>query len=312
MFVGAGRLAKDQREIYFAALKKLAADGEARGDGPKAEADAARDRGDLATMNAKDAEAQPFYEAAIGDLRLYLEAGGKNELETYRKLADLYGKSRATTNALVNAVLMTETGLTYSSTDADLLKKKDTFYYSVDPVKLAELKDKVGGYFDVAYCVRKAMSILNAKSDDPDMIDWAAHLSRLAEVMQPESNGVRLVRARCLLRKGERDAGISVMEDIREGKKGSGDEEENWYAATKILGDLYLDELNRPDLAVKAYQDYKEYGKSGADTLYKLARAYEALGDTPNAVKFYTAVTAYEEHPRYWDAKEALRRFGKG
>ncbi|MDB5312238.1 MAG: Tetratricopeptide repeat protein, partial [Gemmataceae bacterium] len=87
---------------------------------------------------------------------------------------------------------------------------------------------------------------------------------------------------------------------------------EAWYATTKILGDLYLDELNRPDLAVKALQDYKEYGKSGADTLYKLGRAYEAQGDRANAIRFYEAVTAYEAHPRYWDAKEALRLLGKG
>jgi hypothetical protein len=155
------------------------------------------------------------------------------------------------------------------------------------------------------------MAILNAKSDDPDLLDWAAHLARLAEVMQPEGNGVRLVRARCLLRRAERDAGIQLLEDIREGKKGSGDEEDSWYAATKILGQLYLDELDRPDLAVKAFHDYKEYTKSGADTLYQIARAYEALGDVNNAAKFYNAVTAYEAHPRYWDAKEALRRLGR-
>jgi len=281
---GPGELAKDQRETYFAVLKKLADDADARGD----------------------------YEAAIADLRLYLEGGGRNELETYRRLADLYGKARSTPNAVLNALLMTETGLTYSSTDADLLKKKDTFYYSVTPEELAAVKEKVAGYFDVGYCVRKAMAILNSKSDDVELLDWATHLAKLAEVMQPASNGVRLIKARCLLRRGERDAGIALLEDVREGKKGSGDEEDAWYAATKILGQLYLEELNRPDLAVKAFTDYKEYGKSGADTLYQLARAYEALGDTANAAKFYNAVTAYEEHPRYWDAKEALRRLGKG
>jgi len=279
-FVGPNNLAKDQRDIYFAALKKLADAADARGD----------------------------YEAAIGDLRLYLEGGGRNELETYRRLADLFGKA----GDAMNALLMTETGLAYSGTDADLLKKKDSYYFSVTEDKLRAVKEKVAGYFDTAYCVRKAMSILNAKGDDLDMLDWAAHLARLAEIMQPTSNGVRLVRARCLLRRGERDAGIQLMEDIREGKKGSGEEEDAWYAATKILGQLYLDELNRPDLAVKAFQDYKEYSKSGADTLYQIARAYEAQNDAPNAAKFFEAVTAYEAHPRFWDAKEALRRLGKG
>src|SRR5260221_14505197 len=120
--------------------------------------------------------------------------------------------------------------------------------------------------------------------------------------MKPEASGVRLVQAGCLLRRGDGDAGITIMEDIREGKKGSGDEEEAWYNATKILGQLYLDELNRPDLAAQAFLDYKEFSKSGADTLYQLARAYEAQNDTVNAIRFYEAVTAYEAHPRFWDA----------
>lgn len=274
--VGARNLARDQREILHGSLRKLADLADARGD----------------------------YEAAIDELRAYLDAGGRNELETYRKLADLFGKH----HDALNGLLMTETGLTYSSTDTDLLKKKDSFYYSVTPERLAGVKEQVAGYFDVAYCVRKAMAILNAKTDDLEMLDWATHLAKLAEVMQPQSNGVRLVRARCLLRQGDRGGGIQIMEDIREGKKGSGDEEENWYAATKILGQLYLDELNRPDLAVKAFHDYKEHSKSGAETLYQIARSYEAMGDTKNAVRFYKAVTAYEAHPRYWDAMEALRR----
>ena len=116
---------------------------------------------------------------------------------------------------------------------------------------------------------------------------------------------------RRLLRRGERDEGIRIMEDIREGAKGSGDEQEAWFAATKILGQLYLDELDRPALAVRAFLDYKEYARSGADTLYQIARAYEAMSDRPNALRFYEAVTAYEQHPLFWDAKEALRRLGK-
>ena len=273
------RLPKDQRDLYFQALRQLADEADARGDP----------------------------EAAIADLRLYLEGGGRSELETYRRLAELHGKA----GDAMNALLMTETGLTYSSSDPDLLKKKDSYYYSVTADKLRAVKDRVGGYFDVAYCVRKASSILNGNSDDPELLDWATHLATLGAVMQPESNGVRLVRARCLLRRGERDTGIGVLEDIRESKKGSGDDEDAWYTATRILGDLYLEELNRPDLAVAAYTDYKEYGKSGADTLYKLGKAYEAQNDKANAIKFYTAVTAYEEHPRYWDAKDALNRLGK-
>ena len=305
------QLARDQRDLYLIALRALAADAESRGDEIKAEADAARERGDLAAMTAGDTQARPLYESAIADMRLYLEAGGRNELDTYRKLAELYGKSRATPNAIINAILMTETGLTYNSSDADLLKKKDTYYYSLGKDDLYAVREKVASYFDVAYCIQKATTVLNT-SDDPDMLDWAMHLAQLAEVMQPASHGVRLIRARCLLRQGERDQAIQLLEDIHEGKKGSGSEDESWYVATKMIGDLYLDELNRPDLAIRAFLDYKEYGRSGADTLFKLGRAYEAQGDLKNAVRFYSTVTAFEEHPRYWDAKEALNRLGKG
>ena len=56
---------------------------------------------------------------------------------------------------------------------------------------------------------------------------------------------------------------------------------------------------------------FKDYHKSGADTLYQIARCYEAMGDLPHAIQFYNVVTGYEGHPLYWDAKESLKRLGK-
>ena len=92
---------------------------------------------------------KPEVKSAIDDLRLYLEGGGRNELETYRRLADLYGKAQGKVpNAILNAVLMAETGLTYNSTDADLLKKKDSYYYSVDPERLRAAREKVAGFLE--------------------------------------------------------------------------------------------------------------------------------------------------------------------
>ena len=252
-------------------------------------------------------DARGDYEAAIGNLGLYLEAGGRGELEVFRRRAELYGKA----GDAMNALLQVETGLTYNGSDADLLKKKDSYYFSVTEEKLRSVREKVAGFFDVAYCVKKASAVLNAKTDDPDMLDWAVHLATLAAVVQPQANGVRLVRARCLMRKGDRDTGVSILEDIRESKKGSGDDEDAWYAATKILGELYLDEYQKPELAIAAFKDYKAYLKAGADTHYQLGRAYEATGDVANAIREYKTVTAFEGHPRYWDAKDALRRLGK-
>ncbi|WP_439626612.1 tetratricopeptide repeat protein [Gemmata sp.] len=305
--VGPRELYRDQKAFYTDALRKLAALAEAKGNELLAAAEEAAARGDADGAAGRRAEAHAHFETAIAEWRQYLEDGGPAALDAYRKLAEFYGK----TGDALNALLMTETGLTYSSTDTDLLKKKDTFYYSVEPERLEKVKDRVVRWFDVSYCVKKAMSVLNTKDGGADLLDWAAHLSALARVMKPTSNGVRLIEARVLLRKGERDAGVAILEDVREAEKGSGEEQEAWYTTTKLLGQLYLEEFSRPDLALKCYSDYKDYHKSGADTIYQIAKCYEAQGDTPNAIKFYSAVTAYEGHTLYWDAKEALRRLGK-
>jgi tetratricopeptide (TPR) repeat protein len=128
-------------------------------------------------------------------------------------------------------------------------------------------------------------------------------------VMKPTSNAVRLLGARVLLRRGDRDAGLQILEDLHyDSEKGSGDDEDAWFAATKLLGQLYLDELGKADLALHCFLAYKSYHKSGADTLYQMARCYEALGDAANAARFYAAVTGYEGHPLYWDAKQAVGR----
>jgi tetratricopeptide (TPR) repeat protein len=76
----------------------------------------------------------------------------------------------------------------------------------------------------------------------------------------------------------------------------------------RLLGDLYLQELGRPDLAVPCYQEFRKSSKSGADTIYKLGQAHEMLGDLPRAKKCYEQVTAYESHPLAPDAREALYR----
>ena len=143
-----------------------------------------------------------------------------------------------------------------------------------------------------------------AEPAGPDL----ALVARLARAVQPASHGAMLAEARLLLRKGERDAGLALLEDIREQPRGSGEEEDAWFMAVRILGDLYLDELGRPDLAVGCYVAYRDYQKSGADTLFLLGRAHEATGNVPGAIKAYEAVTMYQNHPRLWEATEAARR----
>lgn len=276
---GPANLPADQKELYFAALKALSDDSATKND----------------------------FAAAVEDMRLYVE-GGREDVNSLRQLAELYAKN----GDPLNALLITERGLLYAKTDRDLLAKKDSYYYSVDVEKVRSVKDKVAGWFDVDYCARKARQIADVKEADLDTIDWGLHLVRLAKVMKPEGQAVRVAEARLLLRKGDRDAGLALLEDVRGEKRGSGDDEDAWFIATKLLGDVYLDELDRPDLAIACYTDYREYQRSGADTIYRLGEAHEKKGDTAAAIKAYELVTAYQNHPRYWDATEAVRRLKEG
>ena len=268
-------LAADQKALYFAGLDKLVDDAIRRGD----------------------------YPAAVADQRAILE-GGREDVNSLRTLAELHAKNADPLNALI----ITTRALQLAKTDPDLLAKKDSYYYSVDVEKIRQVKDKVAPWFDVEYCLTKARKVADSKEPDLDTIEYGLHLAKLARVLTPKSHAAMVAEARLLLRKGERDAGVSLLEDVREQEKGSGEEEDAWYLATRLLGDLYLNELKRPDLAVLAYSSYRSYHRSGAETLFQLALAHEAAGNAPAALKCFEAVTGYKEHPRYWDANEAVRR----
>jgi tetratricopeptide (TPR) repeat protein len=273
--IGPAKLPVDQKSIYFETVKQLVAEARRRGD----------------------------YESAAADQRLLIGSGG-NELEQYRTLADDYEKA----GDPLNALLAVETARLYKADDPDLQSRKDKYYFSVSPERLAAVRDKVDAIFDVTYCVTKANAVLATRDADLDLLDWAEHLTTLARVMKPDLLAAKVAEGRIRLRKGDRDGGLSMLEDVREAKPNGADEKEAWFVATRVLGELYLNELNRPDLAAQCFRDYKEHPKSGADTLYWLGKSYEAANDVSNAIRFYDAVTAYEGHPRSWEAAEAVRR----
>jgi tetratricopeptide (TPR) repeat protein len=275
LLVGPSRLPPEQHAIYLQTLKKLVEDATARGD----------------------------YDSAVGDQRLLIESG-KEDVNTLRQLAELHAKA----GDLLNAVLIVERGLLYSKADPDLLKKKDSYYFSVEVERVRDVRDKVAPWFDVNYCIAQAKKVADQKEPDLETLEWGKHLVSLARVIQPALHSGMLAEARILLRLGQRDAALTLLEDIREQKRGSGDEEDAWFLAVRLLADIYLNELNRPDLAIGCHKAFREYQKSGADSLFVLGQAYEATGDIPNAIRSFEAVTAYSQHPRYWDATEAVRR----
>jgi tetratricopeptide (TPR) repeat protein len=276
--VGPKNLGDEDRHAFFATVKKMADD--------------ASTRNDLAT--------------AIEYYHLYSEYE-RSGLETLRLLADLYERK----GDPLSALRVNEQALVYDGTNKELLERKDKYYYSVLPEDLKARLDSVRGAFDTAYCLSKARSLLNIRDVPLDLIDWAEHLLVLALVVQPDNRPAKVLRARAHLYRGERDQAVALLEEVRNPrpeKFAGADDEEAWFQSCQMLGKLYLDELGKPEEAVKCLQDFRKSPKSGADTLYRLGAAYEALGDPARAAKFYEQVTAYDGHPLAPDARDALYR----
>jgi tetratricopeptide (TPR) repeat protein len=275
--VGAKNLANEDRHAYFAVVKMLADDAMATGDAA----------------------------AAIENFHLYTEYERSGK-ETYRLLAELYQRRHDAWSAL----RCTEQGLKiYDPTDKDLLARKDSYYYSVTPEELTRRWEEVGKYFDVDYCLKKARWILEQSSHDLDLLEWAEHLAKLAQVARPDSLAVKVLRARLLRRRGEMREATALLEEVRNGKPeqfATGEDEDAWFLSCRLLGELYLD--SRPDLAIPCLLDYRKSSKSGADTDYKLGMAYEHVGDRVRAKKCYQMVVSFQNHPLAPDAREALYR----
>lgn len=275
--VGPKNLSDEERQTYFGAVKLMA--------------QAAQTHGDVDT--------------AIENYQLYTEYE-RAGVETLRSLAGLLEQKG---DALA-ALRVTDRALVYDGTDKDLLEKKDKYYYSVVPEDLQARLETFKTGFDVDYCLTKARSLLDTRSADLDLIDWAQHLLQLACVIQPERLTARMLLARALQRRGEKEEAMKLLEAVRTPKPekfASADEEESWFTSCRLLGELYLDQ-GKPELAVQCFLDYKKSPKSGADTLYKLGQAYEQLGDHPKALKYYEHVVAYEGHPLAPDARDAMYR----
>jgi len=273
-------LPDDSRHAFYAAVKRLAEDGVAAGD----------------------------LDGAAADLQLYAEYE-RSGVDTLKDIAELHVRRG---DALA-ALRSNEQALLYAPNDPELLARRDRYHYSVTPAQLRQAPDNRRQAVNADYCLAKARQIAERADADADLLDWARHLCELACVLRPRDFAPRVTAARVLLRLGERDRALQLLEDVREenpGKFASTAEEDAWQFGSRLLGDLYLNELERPDLAVACYMDYRKSPKSGADTLYKLARAYEQLGQPAQAGRYYRQVAAYEGHPLAADAGAALRRVG--
>lgn len=278
--VGAKTLADAERQAYFGAVKVLAEDAMSRGD----------------------------LDAAAENLHLFTEYE-RSGLETLRTLAEMHERR----GDPLAALRVTDQALLYNPKDKDLLERKDRYYYSVMPDDLRARLESVRNGFDLDYCLRRTRTILDGRYDGLEWLDVAGHLVQLALVVAPDNRAAKVLLARVRLRYGERDEAVRILEEVRgpaaPERFETGEDEEAWYVASHLLGDLYL-ETGRADLAVPCFLDYRKSAKSGAKTLYKLGQAYEQLGDAAKAIRCYKQVTAYDGNPLAPDAYDALHRLG--
>lgn len=274
--LGPQALPDAERHAYFAVVKRLAEDGVARED----------------------------LDAAATHYQLYT-AYDRAGVETFRTLADLHER-RGDPLAVVRAI---EQAMIFAPKDADLRDRRDRGYFSLNPDMLPSESARAG--LDFGYCLSKSRSLLAHRDADLEVIDWARHLAGLAMVLNPDSIAAKVLWAQATLRRGERDEAVRVLTAVTATKPerfATGDDEDAWYLACRLLGDLCLRELDQPERAIECYTAYRASPKSGADTLFKLGEAHEQVGDPARAARFYEQVTAYDGHPLGGEAQDALRR----
>ena len=100
-----------------------------------------------------------------------------------------------------------------------------------------------------------------------------------------------------------------MLEQIRQNKParfGGEEEEDAWFLAHRLLGDFYLED--RPADAIPCFAEFRKSNRAGADSAFKLGKAFEAVGDLPKAARFYEEVLTFPEHPLYYEAKDAIAR----
>src|SRR5262249_13387406 len=156
---------------------------------------------------------------------------------------------------------VTDQALIYNAKDKDLLERKDRYYYSVLAEDLKARLEAVKGGFDVPYCLWKARTLLDARTVDLDLLDVAQHLAELARIVEPENRTAKVLVARAGLRRGEKDEAVALLEEVRTPKPEkfpSGEDEEAWYMACRLLEDLYLYDYGRPDLAVECFNAFRQ------------------------------------------------------
>lgn len=276
-----GELADAERAAFYRVVKALA--------------DRAREAGDHA--------------GAIENYSLYVEApeSGLATLEVLRELHEARGDK-------ARAIKQVEQGLLYQLEDGarrQWLAHKERLYASVTAEEIQPLAAEAATYLDFNYCLERARGLFDRRADP----GWVAHYIDLAAIGGGQwLIPVNFLLGRLHLREEKWEEAAACFEAVVAAQPARFDNTEQegaCFGARIRLADLYLDRLDRPAKAAEHLLVYKDYLKSGADTLYKLGLAYERAGELARAAKWYDMVLVYPSHPKADAARGALARLGK-
>lgn len=243
---------------------------------------------------------------AIDNYELYRDSP-RSGLETLRTLRELY----EATGDLASAIRPVESALAYSLSERERkywVAEKNRLYHDVPVDQVRSRLAKIERFFDFVYCFRRAKSLFDSNGPESELV----HYLDLASLGGREHLlSVNYLLGRSHMRAGRVPEAVLCLEAVRSNRPqrfAGKDQEEAYFHACRLLGDTYLDTIDDPAKAIECYLVYKDYVKSGADTLYRLASAYERNGQPTHARKWYDMVLVYPDHPKAAPAREALAR----
>ncbi|MBL8823273.1 MAG: hypothetical protein JNJ77_11840 [Planctomycetia bacterium] len=253
---------------------------------------------------------QAYHEGRLDDalenLILASEAP-QSGADTLRMIAELYEKQ----GNVVQTMHYNEQCLLYDAKNPQYLERRDRCYISLTPDDINAHREKLGKLIDQSYLLKKSREILDAKNSGVEQYEWAKHLSELLTAIAPERVAGWALIGRCFLRMGQSENGVKALEyayHLGTQNKPSGDDLEQWYLASRILGDFYLKEQRFAE-AMECFKSFSQSTKSGADTHYKLGQCAEGLGQLAQAKKHYHSANMFD-HPQKYEVSQALERLG--
>ena len=274
---GQSNLSEEDRELYFRAVKYLA---------------------EVADHDGRLPEAIRFWS-------LYSE-NPRSGLETLRRLAELHERQGDPPQAL-RAV---EKALLYNAKDPDLLARRERYAWSLDLTHVEQNPEVYRGIIDTSFCTERSRKILDSGQADQEWLNLAEHLLGLGLLVRPDHLMTKLLLGRARSRQGDKIGAVKLWEEIRAAKPANwveGESDDAWQRANQALGEAYL-ETGRPEEAIACLEDFRKSSRSGANTLFRLGQAQEALGKTRQARRLFQEVEGFEGNPLVWEAREALAR----